>query len=297
MASFSHHDLIAAALLGRDYDSGKTGTKAFQDLLTNKNKLKDRCGALWRWVQGSQWKGKAGSTPTGNEGSHFSGVQKIIFLSKYTLPIRVYITSREAGVLKWSYELLPSVWRGNYLVLKRFPSGISLPFSAVQSVVGTALAAIASPQTWFFCSHYLPAMQKAELWQSRLWTFLLAWSQRCLEKLTSEATSLLLCLVLLLLACSSVSSIFKPFSFVPLSIWVGLFVLLYYHFLLTTSNRCSFLFYYPALCSFRALPECTALPEESWHTSTGVINTIGSSPCSLPSLHGAWLAWLQNLPC
>lgn len=190
MASFSHRDLIAAALLGRDYDSGKTGTKAFQDLLTNKNKLKDRCGALWRWVQGSQWKGKAGSTPTGNEGSHFSGVQKIIFLPKYTLPVRVYITPREAGVLKWSYELLLSVWRGNCLVLKRFPSGISLPFSAVQSVVGTALAAIASPQTWFFCSHYLPAMQKAELWQSRLWTFLLAWSQRCLEKLTSEATSL-----------------------------------------------------------------------------------------------------------
>lgn len=54
--------------------------KAFQDLLANKARLKDVCGAegvrLWRApsVQGSQWKGKAGSTPRGNEGSHFSRV-------------------------------------------------------------------------------------------------------------------------------------------------------------------------------------------------------------------------------
>lgn len=73
---------------------------------------------------------------------------------------------------------------------ERFPGRISLPFSAVQSMVGAALATIASPQARFFCSHYLPAIPKAGLWQSRLWTLPLAWSQGSPEKLTSEATSI-----------------------------------------------------------------------------------------------------------
>lgn len=103
------------------------------------------------------------------------------------------------------------------------------------------------------------------------------------------------CLVALLLACPSLSSIFKSF-FIPLSIWFCLFCSTV-TFPSAPPTDATFPFYSPALCSLRALPGCTALPEENWHTTTEVINNVGFFPCSFPSLHGAWLSWLQNSPC
>ena len=84
-------------------------------------------------------------------------------------------------------------------------------------MVGAALAAIAGSQTRFFCSHYLPAMQKAGLWQSRLWTSLLAWSQGGPEKLTSEATSINGVTALFGTAVASLSFLLQHFQILLLS--------------------------------------------------------------------------------
>lgn len=161
----------------------------------------------------------------------------------------------------------------------------------MQSVVGAALAAITGPQTKIFCSHYLPAIRKPGLYQSRLWTFLLAWSQEGPEKFTSEATAINGITALLGTTVPSLSFPLQHCQTLLLSSSQYLVLFVCFVLLSLSSHHPQqmqlFLFYSPTLCSLRALPGCTALPEESWRTSTDVINNVGSFPCSFLSLNGA----------
>lgn len=130
---------------------------------------------------------------------------------------------------------------------------------------------------------------RAGLWQSRLWILLLAWSQGDAEKLTSEATGVNGITAPLGTTLASLSFPLQHFLIILLS--SSQYLVCLFCFTVTfpspPPSDAGFPFYSPILCSLRALPGCTALPEESWHTSTDVINNVGSSPCCFPSPHGA----------
>lgn len=193
-----------------------------------------------------------------------------------------------------------SVWRRNWLVLADFEVEFLFPFLlCIHGWCSTGSHCLSSDQILLFLLSASSA--RAGLWQSRLWILLLAWSQGDAEKLTSEATAVNGITALLGTTLASLS--FPPPAFPNRSpFFLSVFELVcLFCFTVTFPSPpptdAVFPFYSPILCSLRALPGCTALPEESWHTSTDVINNVGFSPCSFPSPHGAWLSWLQNLPC
>lgn len=264
MGSFCHCDPIAAAHVGSDYSDGKNIEirKAFQDLIDNKARLKD-WGCLWG-VGAEQLGERQGCS--------------VLKLSNYLLPSVLF--GGEAG---WYLEIS----RQNFS---------SLFCCAVHGWHSTGSHCQSSDQVLLLP---LPAgCVENRLWQRRLWTFLLAWSQGVPEKLTSKATSINGITVLLGTTVTSLSFPLQHFQilFLSSSQYWGLFVCSIVTFSSPPPTDATFPFSSPTLCCLRALPGCTALPEESWHTKTDVINNVGSSPCSFPSMHETWLAWLQNLP-
>lgn len=123
-------------------------------------------------------------------------------------------------------------------------------------MVGAGLAAIAGPQARFFCSHCLPAMWKAGLWQSRQWAFLLAWSQGGPEKLISEAALINGITALFATTGASLSFPLQRFQILLLSSsqYLVLFVCCFtVTFPSPPPTDATFPFYSPTLCSLRAL--------------------------------------------
>lgn len=244
VGSFSRHDPIAATHEGRGYSSGKSKSKKGLSRSHQQSQAQRCVGDSGGGHRAASGKAKlVPSCPLETRGGTFLELRRWIFCQNRSLQfLDISCPGRqECSRATKSYFLF--CLEGKLAGTWRFPGRISLPFSAVQSLVSTALTCVPDPQTRFFCSQSASYMERG-VWQSRLQAFLLAWSQGGPEKLTSEATSLNGIMGLLGSSVASLSFPLQHFQILLLysSQYLVLFVLFYCHFSLSTPNKCNFSF-------------------------------------------------------